>query len=99
MSGDPNQPVDRVEEAFQAFVEAAPLYQKLDGAKRMKSGNVKEKLAEHLEQGKITEEEMKTLLAVERARWDAIQVDEFTLDSVKKKSFSSVIGNYKNPID
>ncbi|NCT57441.1 MAG: acyl-CoA dehydrogenase [Legionella sp.] len=99
MSGDATQPVDRVEEAFQAFVEAAPLYQKLDGAKRMKSGNVKEKLAEHVEQGKITEDEMKKLLAVERARWDAIQVDEFTLDSMKKKSFSSVVGNYKNPLD
>ena len=99
LSGDPSQPVDRVEEAFQAFVDAAPLYRKLEGAKRMKSGNVKEKLAEQLEQGKITEEEMNTILAVEHARWDAIQVDEFTLDSMKKKTFSSVIGDYKNPLD
>jgi len=99
LSGDPTQPVDRMEEAFQAFVDAAPLYRKLDGAKRMKSGNVKEKLAEQLAQGKITEDEMKSILAVERARWDAIQVDEFTLDSMKKKTFSSVIENYKNPLD
>ncbi|MDF1684267.1 MAG: acyl-CoA dehydrogenase [Legionellaceae bacterium] len=99
LSGDPNQPVDRVEEAFQAFAEAAPLYRKLDGAKRMKSGNIKEKLAEQVESGKITEDEMNAILAVERARWDAIQVDEFTLDSMKKKSFSSVIGDYTNPLD
>lgn len=99
MSGDPNQPVDRIEEAFQAFVAAAPLYAKLDGAKRMKSGNVQEKLAEQLAQGKITEDEMNKLLAVERARWDAIQVDEFKLDSMKNKVFSSVVDDYKSPFD
>jgi acyl-CoA dehydrogenase len=69
------------------------------GAGRLKSGTVKEKLAEQLSEGIITENEMQLLLQVERARWDAIQVDEFTAESMKKKTYVSVVDAYKNPID
>jgi acyl-CoA dehydrogenase len=96
---DEKDAVDSMERAFQALVEATPVYRKIRGANRMKSGNVNETLAAQHEQGVITKDEMNMLLAVERARWDAIQVDEFTFDSMKKKTFDSVTDTYKNPID
>ncbi|MCH9756945.1 MAG: acyl-CoA dehydrogenase [Gammaproteobacteria bacterium] len=99
LSGDKTEPVDRMEEAFQLLAEATPVYRKIRGANRMKSGTVKEKLAEQLEQGTITKDEMEQLLHVEHARWDAIQVDEFTFESMKNKTYASVIDTYKNPID
>ncbi len=99
LSGDKNEPVDRMEQAFQLLMDAVPVYQKIRGAGRMKSGTVKERLAEHLEKGTITKDEMEQLLQVERARWDAIQVDEFTAESMKNKTYASVADTYKNPID
>ncbi len=98
LSGDKADPIDRIENAFQKLLAAVPIYRKIRGANRMKSGTVKEKLAEHLAQGTITKDEMEQLLDVERARWDAIQVDEFTAESMKKKTYASVADKYENPI-
>lgn len=94
-----SEPVNRVESAFQAFLAAVPLYRKIKGANRLKSGTVKEKLSEQVEQGIINKGEMEQLLHVERMRWDAIQVDEFTAESMHNKQYASVIDNYANPID
>lgn len=99
LSGDKTEPVDRMEDALQSYLEAVPVYRKMRGAGRLKSGTVKEKFAEQLSEGIITENEMQLLLQVERARWDAIQVDEFTAESMKKKTYVSVVDAYKNPID
>ena len=99
LSGDKSEPVDRMEQAFQLLVEAVPTYRKIRGANRMKSGMVKEKLAEQLKNGTITKDEMNQLLKVEHARWDAIQVDEFTAESMKNKTYASVVDTYKNPLD
>ena len=38
------------------------------------------------------------MVAMEEARWDAVLVDEFTFDSMKKKNFDSMIGNINLPI-
>ena len=43
--------------------------------------------------------ECDVLFSEEPARWDAIQVDEFTLESMKKRTFSSVIEKQKTPLD
>ncbi|MCH9717464.1 MAG: acyl-CoA dehydrogenase [Gammaproteobacteria bacterium] len=99
VSGEASDPVGKMESAFQLYLEAMPLYRNMKGSGRLKSGTVKEKLAEKRSKGMITEEEMKQLLNVERARWDAIQVDEFTFDSMKKKTYASIIDTYDNPID
>lgn len=99
LSGDKKEPVDRMEKAFQLLLEALPAYQKIRGASRLKSGNVKTKLAKALEEGMITKADMALILEAERARWDAIQVDEFTADSMKKKMYASVAENYTCPID
>lgn len=99
LSGDQSQPVDRMEFALQAIITHEDLYKKVHDLRGYKFGHLKEKLAEKVNKGELTKHEMDELIAVERLRWDAIQVDEFTFDSMKKKTFSSVINKYKSPLD
>ena len=99
LSGNPNEPIDRVEQAFQGLVKHADLYKKIHGLKRLNSHHLKQQLTELVAQGELTAEEMAVIVSVEKARWDAIQVDEFSFDSMKKKTFKSVIDKYKNPLD
>lgn len=97
LSGDRSQPIDKMEEALQDIIRSESLYQKIADLKRFSFGQLKEKLAEKVRQQVLTQDEMDTLVAVEKARWDAIQVDEFSFDAMKKKSFSSVIDRVKTP--
>lgn len=99
LSGDASQPVDKMEYVLQLILKHADLYKKVSDLKRYTFANLKEKLAEKVISGRITQQEMDILVAVERARWDAMQVDEFTYDSMKKKSFASVVDEFKNPMD
>ena len=55
-------------------------------------------MQEKVAKNELTQEEMNDLLAVEEARWDAILVDEFTFDSMKKKTFNSVIDKVESPL-
>jgi hypothetical protein len=59
---------------------------------------LKEKLQEKVEKGELSQQEQNDFLAVEAARWEAILVDEFTFDSMKKKTFNSVIDKIKSPL-
>ena len=92
------QPVDKMEQALQAIIQHEELYKKIGDLKRYKFGHLQEKLAQKVSEGKLTQEEMDELVAVEKLRWDAIQVDEFTLDSVKNKTFPSVADDLKSPL-
>lgn len=65
--------------------------------KRVKFGKLKARLEEKVAKSEINQQEMDALLAVEAARWDAILVDEFTFDSMKNRSFKSVIDEIKSP--
>lgn len=91
LSGDPQQPVDRMEHALQLMIKHADLYKKVSDLRRYSFGNLQQKLAEKVAAGELAQHEMDELVTVEKARWDAIQVDEFTFDSMKKKVFASVI--------
>ena len=97
LSGDPKQPVDRMEHALQLIIQTEGLNAKITDLKRLKFGKLKAKLQEKVEKGELNQQEMSDLLAVEDARWDAILVDEFTFDSMKKKTFNSVIDTIKTP--
>lgn len=99
LSGDAKQPVDKMEHALQLIIKHPDIYHKISDLKRYKFGELKQPLAQKVAKGEITQEEMDTIIAIEKARWDAIQVDEFNFDSMKKKTFSSVIDNYPNPMD
>lgn len=98
LSGDPQQAIDRMEHALQLIIETEELSHKVADLKRYKSSQLKEKLQEKVSSGGITQQEMERLLAVDEARWDAVLVDEFTFDSMEKKTFHSVIGDIKSPL-
>lgn len=99
LSGQADQPIDRVELAFQGLVQQAALYKKIRGKTRLDALSLKQDLIHLVADQVITTEEMQTILAVEKARWDAIQVDEFSFDAMKNKSFDSVTSSYPNPLD
>lgn len=98
LSGDPEQPVDRMERALQLIIETDALSKKVNDLKRHKFSKLKDKLKEKVTNGQLSQQEMNDLLAVEDARWDAILVDEFTFESMKKKTFHSVIDKMKSPL-
>lgn len=97
LSGDAQQPVDRMENALQLMIKHHDLYKKISDLKRYKSIYLVEKMAEKVKKGELTQAEMDTLIVVEKARWDAIQVDEYTPASMKNKTFESVINDVKSP--
>lgn len=98
LTGDAQQPLDRVEHAFQLMMQHAPLYQKVPELKRCKWGQLKALLVEKVASGALTQTEMDNILAVEQARWDAIQVDEFTPDAMKQTVFASAIDSIHSPL-
>jgi acyl-CoA dehydrogenase len=81
-SGDASQPVDRVENVFQLLIKHADLYQKITDLRRFQGPLLCEKIMEKVQLGNLTSEEGDVLLKVEQARWDALQVDEFSFDSL-----------------
>ena len=97
LSGDSKQPVDKMENALQLMIAQSETYKKIADLKRYKAVSLVEKLAEKVQQGVLTQDEMDALVEVEKARWDAIQVDEFTVESMKKKTFASVIDDVSSP--
>lgn len=98
LSGDPKQPIDKMEQALQMIIDTDELSKKVSDLKRYKCATLIEKLQEKTAKGELSAKEMEQLLAVEDARWDAILVDEFTFDSMKKKNFESVIDSIKSPL-
>jgi alkylation response protein AidB-like acyl-CoA dehydrogenase len=98
LSGDPKQPVDKMEHALQLILQHAGLYEKNKEFRRYRFNELKEKLAEKVAIGGLSQKEMDDLMIVEKARWDAMQVDEFTFESMKNQTFASVIDGMKTPV-
>lgn len=98
LNGDVQEPIDRVEHAFQLMIKHAELYQKVPELKRCKWGKLKAMLADKVAHQVLTQQEMDDIMAVEQARWDAIQVDEFTAEGMKKKVLESVIDTIPSPL-
>ncbi|MGL5741321.1 MAG: acyl-CoA dehydrogenase [Legionella sp.] len=97
LSGDPTQPIDKMEHALQLMIQTDSLTKKNSDLKRVKFGKLKDKLQEKVAKNELTQQEMDALLSTEAARWDAILVDEFSYDSMKKSSFKSIIDEVKSP--
>lgn len=98
LAGDVQQPVDKMEQAFQQIIKTDDLVKKISDLRRFKGTKLKEKLQEKVAKNELTSQEVDDLIALEEARWDAILVDEFDFDSMKKKTFSSVIDGIKSPL-
>ena len=90
LTGDATQPIDRVEQAFQALIKHRECYQKIPKKNRLSKLNLHEELAKLVTNQVISADDMAVILTVEKARFDAILVDEFTFDSMHKKQFTSV---------
>lgn len=97
LSGDEKQPVDRMEHALQLIIKCEDLSKKIGELKRYKGPKLQEKLQKMVDSGELTAQEMETLLTLESVRWDAVLVDEFEFDSMKKKTYTSVIDKVKSP--
>ncbi len=98
LSGDEKQPVDRMEHCLQLIINSDDLFKKIADLKRFKGIQLKEKLEEKVAKGELNTQEMELILNVEQARFDAILVDEFDFDAMKKKSFSSLIDTIVSPL-
>jgi len=90
LSGSPTQPLDRMEHALQLILKHAPLYEKFKGLKRLPLALLREKLAELVVTKELSQQEMDGLIQTEMARLDAMQVDEFAFDAMKKRTYRSV---------
>lgn len=97
LSGNPQEPVDRMEYAFQLILQNKALFKKMGGLKGVPFAKLRPFLAEKVKNGELTPDEMESLLALEQARWDAIQVDEFHFDAMKKKQFKSATDEISSP--
>jgi acyl-CoA dehydrogenase len=98
LSGDEQQPVDRMEHALQLIIKTDELVKKVSDLRRFKGSKLKEKLQEKVEKSELTPQEMESLIAVEEARWNAILVDEFDFESMKKKTYASVTDSIRSPL-
>jgi hypothetical protein len=99
LNGDPSRPIDRVENAMQLILNHDDLYQKIADLRRCKWGQLKAKLQEKVERNELTAAEMEEVLHIEQVRWDAIQVDEFKPEALKKTAFSSVVELQRSPVE
>lgn len=88
LSGNSEQPVDRMEEALQLILANSELYLKVADLKRYGFSDLEHQLKNKVMSAEISVEEMERLLVVERAKWDAIQVDDFPFESLKKQQES-----------
>lgn len=90
LSHDPKQPVDRMEHALQLILKNPELYKTISQYKGCSVDGLKEKLSQKVASHELSQEDMDLLITIEKARWDAMQVDEFTFDSMKERTFASV---------
>ncbi|MFY7697777.1 MAG: acyl-CoA dehydrogenase [Legionella sp.] len=99
LSGDAKQPIDKIEMALQMILKSEPLYQKINDLRGGSFSQLQEKLTKKVSEGVLTEQEVEELIAMEKVRWDAIQVDEYTFASMENKIFSSVTDQLKMPFN
>jgi acyl-CoA dehydrogenase len=97
LSGKKDEPVDRVELTLQSILENDDLLKKVRREKKLNSSNLKAGLQEMVAAGRLTPDEMQRVIAIEKARWDSILVDEFDAESMKNKTYTSVVSHYPDP--
>ena len=84
LSGDANQPIDRVEMALQQYLDLQPVYKKLTDIRKYKFHEIASYLAEQVKNHHILEAEKQAILLAEQARYDALQVDVFNFNIGEK---------------
>jgi acyl-CoA dehydrogenase len=90
LSGQPNQPIDRMELALQQCLALEAVYAKVPQIKRLKFHQMPKWLDEQVRNQIILPAERNALLVAEAARYDAMLVDEFLIDEKKGPVFKTV---------
>lgn len=97
LSGDSSQPIDRMENTLQLIMQNELLYKKVNHLRGVGAKDLMVNLEERIAKGELTKEEMNTIVEVEKARWDAILVDEFAFKTMKGELIPSVIASVPSP--
>lgn len=96
-----DEALGKYEYAMQVIDESYPVYKKLykaTKAKEIKKAHVLEQIEPALEKGVITKEEADLVRKTEEARYDAILVDEFSLEDYNRGRASAPVSQgLKNP--
>lgn len=87
LSGDAQQPVDRMEMALQQYLSLNELYAKVPDIRKIKFQQLQTWLSTQVENGVIIEAEKNALYLAEAARYDSVLVDEFITKEEKTKVF------------
>ena len=93
---DPMEAVGRYENALNLITESAPVYKKMYKAmkkRELPKASMDKLIEPALEKGIITKEEAELARKAEAARYDAIQVDEFSLEEYMHVTPSGPTGN------
>ena len=90
LSGNPHQPLDRVEQAFEQMSILTPIYEKIPDIRKIKFMHLAEFLDACVQQGQLTEAEKFSILKAESARYDVLLVDEFILKDEKQPTYVEV---------
>lgn len=99
LSGSPSEPIDKVEYVLQLLNTHGALLSKVKDLSRCPVHELNARLAQKVQEGVISEQESTVLIEIERARWDAILVDEFSFDSMQHKTFQSLTDELPTPFD
>lgn len=89
MSADSSEALARIENAYQLVTRHRDLYAKFGKFNRFSLLDIERQLQEYVQAGKLSTEELATIMDVERARRDAILVDEFSPGEIKSKSYKA----------
>lgn len=95
LSGQVEQPIDKMEWALQQYLDLMPVYQKISDIRHYKFDEMRSYLEKKVSQHQLLESEKEAILAAETARFEAMQVDVFDLN-VKQHSFSATCDSVEN---
>ncbi len=87
LSGQADQPVDRMEMALQQYLQLEDVYAKIPEIKRVKFSHLSSWLDQQIQAEKITAAEKNAILLAEAARFDALLVDEFLMEEQKLPNY------------
>lgn len=90
LSGDSKQPLDKVEKAFEGIIALEAHEKFKDFLKLGSLSKIKEALHDKVKKEELSQVEMDHVLSILSARYDAILVDEFTMESMKSRVFEPV---------
>lgn len=77
-------PIGTVETAFQLILDNEALFKRIPGLGKVAIKDLDAFLSEKVAAGELDEMQKQSLLKSEKARWNAIQVDEFPFESFKQ---------------